>query len=435
MKKSVLIIMFILLLTFVSAESTTYRTLHFGNKAVANIVSYSPLPASPGHYFDLHVKLQNLDGSDISDVRLELVEEFPFSIYSGDNGPLITSLRRNEQILLMYRIKVDEKVAANDNPLRLRYVTPNGQWVSEPFDISVEELEAVLTIDSVKLEPNLFNQGEVGKVTLSLHNYASTFLKDITLDLDIDESEVFTPVGSTTEKKINALSGGEVRDVSFDLIVNADASSKAYKVPLNIKYYDSAGTEMTKTDYVGVLVGAKPDYRLDMEDTEVFTSGSSGDVVVSISNVGASEMKYVALELQESDDYDVILSNRVQLGNLDSDDFETAQFKIYAKSSKSFPLKLNVIYNDAYNKKYVDAQEVVLSMFSSREAVRFGLKEQGGSLFNVVFVLILLLFVYRVYKRRKIDKDTELAVKHVARVWYKYWKKKIANLIFKRRWG
>ena len=75
---------------------------------------------------------------------------------------------------------------------------------------------------------------------------ADSLLKDIKVNLGVliktitsttlTISEIpFTPIGSTNEKTIKQIDSHEVKNVSFNLIADPDASSAVYKLPITIE--------------------------------------------------------------------------------------------------------------------------------------------------------------------------------------------------------
>ena len=170
-----------------------------------------------------------------------------------------------------------------------------------------------------------------------------------------------------------------------------DAASNVYRVPVQVTYYDSTGTKFTKNEVIGIVVGAKPKYQLDLEESTVYQKGKSGKVVLSLSNIGPTDMKFTSLTLSNSENYDVISKSRVYVGNLKPDDFETAEFNIYVKSPGT--LKVNIEYKDTFNNDYSETRELTLPVYDNNLINKYGLitTESNGQI--VTFILLLFVIV------------------------------------------
>ena len=134
------------------------------------------------------------------------------------------------------------------------------------------------------------------------------------------------------------------------------------------------------------------------------------------------------MELLNDKKYEVISNPRVYVGNLESDDFETANFIIYSKSYWDLPLQINLRYKDAYNREYNENMTINLPMYSRFTARRLGLVKGDNGFFNIVLFIILIIFAFKTYKEWKKEKDIEKAVKNTLRNAWDYIKSK-----FKRK--
>jgi len=69
---------------------------------------------------------------------------------------------------------------------------------------------------------------------------------------------------------------------------------------------------------------------------------TTGTVSIKFVNKGATDARFLNIILKKSDDYETISSDNVYIGDLDSDDYETADFKINVKRLKSSKLNIPV---------------------------------------------------------------------------------------------
>ena len=114
---------------------------------------------------------------------------------------------------------------------------------------------------------------------------------------------------------------------------------------------------------------------------------------------------FVNVKLDKSDKYRVISPSEVYIGNIDSDDYETADFKLYIErtSDKKIVLPLAVEYKDANNKNYKSIVNLELPLYSSSEAKKLGLAEGNGKSGWIILIVLAVagFFGYRYWKKRR----------------------------------
>ncbi|MCK5699321.1 MAG: COG1361 S-layer family protein [Candidatus Aenigmarchaeota archaeon] len=377
-------------------------------KVVSTI--YEPYPAEPGKYMDLYVKVENLGTRPATDSTFELLPKYPFSLDSDvDAVKNYGRIEPSQPVLLTYKVRVDKNAVPGNSSIDLRYRTgEEGLWFTISFDIYVKPRDTILSIEKVESVPDDIVAGGKADVEFTLKNLANTQIRDITLKLDMSDSATpFAPVGSTTEKRIEKLEPGEEETVLFRVISEASAEPKVYKIPITLTYSDEAGTTYTKNDIVGLLISSDPEIQVYMEESDTFMGGTKGSIIVSMSNIGATQAKFVSIVLAQSKNYEILGPDRTYIGNLDSDDFDTAEFKLYVDESLNdtkIPVLVTVTYKDAYNDEHVEDFELELPIYSREHLIKVGeISADGGSntLVYAVVLIVVLYIVYRIFRRKK----------------------------------
>lgn len=393
-----------------------------------SLMSQDPDPAGPGETLELRWKIENLGSSKAENVRFEILPAYPFSLEPGVSavkniGSLGARQSGDNAVTLYYRLQVDPGALPGDEEIKLRYSFDAGTtWVTvDPFDVRIASHTTTLSVGSITVTPERPKPGEQATIVMRLENNADGVLKDIKVKLNfisivtsgatLQYTELpFAPVGSSNEKAVTQISPGKSADVTFDIVVSGDASSQVYKVPLLLTYSDKDGNEYSTdgtTTFVGLVVDAEPEYELALKDTDVYIAGSTGEIVLSLSNIGSSEIKYLSMELLDGEFYDVISPPGTYLGNLESDDFETAEFTIHvdSKAEDAVPLLVKLTYKDSYNQPFVKTGAVSLPIYSKSDAKRFGLIPAGRSPFTTLAIIAVLAgggyWYFRRRRRRK----------------------------------
>ncbi len=368
-----------------------------------SIAKYEPFPAEAGQYVDIWFKVQNT-GSGASDgVTLELLPKFPFSLESGGALQSLGPVPSGSEVLVKYRVKIDEKATAGDNLLQLRYMpTTLSTWVTKDVDIFIQAHDAVLSISNIsafEMAP-----GNAQTLSLSLENLADTYLRDISVSLDFSSTTLpFAPVDSVNEKRIVSMPSKGTADISFNILTSPDATSGLYKVPITLKYSDITNKNYTRQYILGFVVNSMPDFQTGLQKYDALTEGSTGTVTISVSNTGPGAIKFMTMDLIPSDGYEIFGEQSIYLGNLNPDDYQTGSFKIYVKQgvlgeAKNLPLKISLKYRDGLNNMYSKDLTLDMRVYTPSEIKTYGLAPASGSS-TTIYIIIAILAIYYGYKK------------------------------------
>jgi len=374
------------------------------------LVSQDPDPAEPGEYVDVRFKVENRGSKNAEDVTLELLPKYPFSLDPGIEATRKIGSVHGRQIgdigvIVKYKLRVDKDAVEGENELELRYKIEDSVWIElEPFIINIQTHDAILAVSSVLSTLEKIKPGGTTTVKINFKNMADSLIKDIKVKLNLD-SVPLAPIGSTNEKTIMKLDSKEESIVEFNLIAEADAESKVYKIPMQIYYLDELGNNYGKNNTIGLIIGDKPDISVVIASSEIYSSGKSGDVVIKFVNKGVMDLKFMNVKLGHTDDYDILSLDEVYIGNIDSDDYETAEFKLFVKATKDSEIKIPISmeYKDANNEDYAKSIVLDLKLYSTAETKKLGLTK-GNSFVGIVIVVIIVvigLFVYRRWRKKK----------------------------------
>ena len=376
---------------------------------VVTLINQEPDPAEPGKYADARFKVDNNGTEEARNVEVEILPQYPFSLYSGDATRSIGTLQSKQKgdvgVIVKYRLKVDQNAVEGENEIKVRYRIDKGVWIEpKEFFISVQTHDAILSVDSVSIDKNALKPGSSGNVRIMLSNKADSILKDIKVRLDLGNLP-FVPLGSTNEKSIYQIGAEGSHEFDFELLANPEAESGVYQVPLKISYSDDLGKGYLKNSTIGLIIGAKPDLSVTLDETDIFEAGKAGEVVVKVVNKGVTGIKFVNVKLKKSSLYRILSNDEVYVGNIDSDDFETADFKIFVEKNKnkSIAIPVSLEYKDANNNDFEKEIELQLNLYSASEAKELGLKE-GNGFAGIIIVIIIVgggLYFYRRYRKKK----------------------------------
>ena len=381
----------------------------------ATLTAQEPDPVDQSEEVELRFSIINNGTSPSKNTEFRILTNYPFTIASGEEeikkkGDIQVydskSIETGEAIV-KYKLLVNENAFEGEYEITLEYKAEEGiskgNWIEfDPFTVKVGGKATNIIIEETKTDPERIAPGQSGDITLLLANKGANDIEDISIMLNLQNTTDIFPLYTSNEIIIKHLSGGETAQATFSLIVAADADVKIYTIPVKITYNDQRNNEYEKTTYVSIVVDAEPEYVLNVEETEVYKEGQNGNIVVSLSNIGIANINYATLSLLPSSEYTILSSDTVYLGNLESDDYETAQFKIYTNEYiDELPLQFRLVYKDAYNKNYDEEVTLTTKMFTAWEAKKYGFAESGTGFWWFIGIIIIAAGAWYFWKWRK----------------------------------
>lgn len=365
--------------------------------------SYDPKPVIPGNFFTVTLNVENVGDSDIDDlIQLDLDVDDPLYI-EGDNEATIRSLEEGEDKTIVYTIGVESDAKSGFKTITLDWDTGSDDG-SESFSIQVKAIETTLVVQSVQSNPSEIAPGEEATVTVKLKNDANILLRNIKVKINLDSPELpFAPIGSVTERNIDTLNAGSTKDLQFRIITLTNAASQVYKVPLEINYFDEFGEAGNVTDLIALVVGSKPTLSVTLENARLIER-SIGTLSLEIINSGLTDAKFLTLRLPSSPHYEILGSNSVYVGDVDSDDIEAVDFELTTGAQGYLEIPVQLTYRDANNKLYTESFNIQTKIYSVEEAKQTGLIKVNYTPYFITAIAIIVVLYFslrRFFRRRK----------------------------------
>jgi len=421
--KRIIITILVCLLIASTAVSAGYYVdpIASGENLVLSYLNQDPDPVSPGSDVELRFKIENKGAEKADNVKVEILPQYPFSVQNGESavkeiGTLHGGQDGGEAVYVKFKLKVDKDATTGENNIDVRYGSDKVGWIKlEDNVVNVQSAFATLAIRDVITDPETISPGEKATLKISVENTAGALLKDIKVKLlflqtrttttSVTDKELpFTPIGSSNEKTLNNLARGAKQTIEFEIMAESDADAGSYKVPLEVSFVDNTGTEFSlSNNFISLVVGGEPDLVTLVEDFEMDAKGNSGTASVKFINKGTSNIKFLYSVLKESDDYDILGPESVYVGNIDSDDYENAEYHLDINTRKAeITLPLSIEYRDANNELYKKDIKTNLKIKSFKTAS--AAKAGGGSPITGFIVIVIIvgggIFFYRRWKKK-----------------------------------
>ena len=407
MKKSVMLVVLLVVMAMVAGNVLAADQGHLD----VSVLSYTPVPAQPGGYVTVTLKVMNTGNGDTTDAAIEFVNNYPFSM--DNQAEMIKSigvLGSQDTYLAEFRVRIDPEAIEGTNYLKVRYTTDTGManWVEKDLPLTVNSAQKTLSINNVEVSPKSVMPGGEAQVTLKIKNLAQSNLRDIGVKLNLEGAMVgstyvdipLAPIGSSVEKKISLLKTGQSADFDFVLQAYPDATAGIYKIPVTLTYTDENGKEYSRTDLISLVINAKPELMVTIDDSTLYSDNGMGDVSFMVTNKGLTDIKFLTVTLGQSDAYTIkSVSDETYVGNVDSDDYEIATFSVLMNKQGldhvEFPVTLH--YKDALNNDQTMQETLSLPLISTKEAG----KEKSKTGLVIVIIVVLALIIFFVVRARK----------------------------------
>jgi hypothetical protein len=360
---------------------------------VVSSLRYEPYPVEPGEVFDLWIKIENDGAQQAKNAACRLILDNPFSLYQGDLIQTWGLLGSRDQAVFKYKLRVSDNAAEGDNELKLECAEDSGAgtWKQTSLMIKIQSRYPTLNIVNVETEPSAITPGHKADLIILLENMADSSMKDINIKIDFT-SVPFAPYQEIGEKKLRMLESGKNESLVFSIVALPSAEGGIYKVPVEITYTDNVGTSQSIDAVISLEINSKPDLYITADSSELTKSMRTGTLNLKVTNKGLTNIKFMDIKLLQSKQIKIISSDTAYVGDVDSDDSETAEFKITAKSSK-LVIPIEMSYRDVNNNLYTEQVNVTYNLLSAAEAGKGGI--------NWPVIIIVLLAIIFVFIKRK----------------------------------
>ncbi|MEM4710689.1 MAG: hypothetical protein QXL18_01960, partial [Candidatus Woesearchaeota archaeon] len=366
-----------------------------------SLSKYEPYPAAPGDTVKIWLLIQNTASNDNTDTAKNLVVEViptePFSIYNDAYTKTIAILGPKKDYLMDFNLKIDENALQGTNTFKVRIKESNSNiQIEQNINLFIQSRDTIITIESVDINPKEIQPGSEGTITVKVKNTAPNSLTDLSLKLQLQTilgSNIidlpFAPIESSAEKKIFKLEPGQTAEFTYKIIVYPNAESKIYKIPFTLEYYDILGNKKNKSDFIGVIVNSKPEISVVIDRTDINSDKLAGTISLKIINKGLNDVKFLNVILKENNDYEILSESTTNyIGNLESDDYQTIDYKIAVKKGVSeIELPITIEYRDATNKYYKEEQKITFNILDNKKLGKVNGK--GTSLTIIILIIIV----------------------------------------------
>ena len=225
---------------------------------------------------------------------------------------------------------------------------------------------SLVQIEDVSWGEGMIQPGDTLDVGVQLRNAGAGGLSYMTVTLG-DSAQPFVAAAKDTEAYVGSLKQGATATAQFSIVVNRDAKTVAYSVPVTIAYYDDAGAAHSDVKYVGLKVSGTPEFVVALEDDSNALAGVGGDITISIANRGTATANLLTIKFGPGIP---VTPAEYYVGNLDPDSFQTVKVNVdlAAVGPGRHGIAMTLEYKDPYNQDMASTASV---QFTARPAQTF----------------------------------------------------------------
>lgn len=396
MKRTALITAILLLTGFTTAQTSSNIDIEVKNT--------EPTPLQTSEYADVWLEVTNTGGTTAEDVELRFQENYPFLVVRGDRSNWsIGELVPGEEYQVHLEARVDGNAVQGSNTLNFE-VRQRDISFTEEVPVEVRSDRNVLAVEDVEF-PEKAAPGSSNSMQLTLTNLADSQLKNIQVGLDLS-GNLPMATSESSRKNIVSVAPDESRTVNYTLNIDESAENSVYKLPVNIDFENEAGTEFNQATTTGVNVGGRPELEAALNTDATLTDGSTEEVTFRLVNRGHGSADFVSMQLEETDNVQVIGSDEVYIGSMDSDDYQTASFRINVDAETesvtvdTLDMPIALEYTDSEGEQS-ETQTVQTELYTQQELQQYGLASSGSTVPIVVVVLLAVGGGLYYWRRRK----------------------------------
>ncbi len=302
-------------------------------------------PVSPGDTVFVWVPIKNTGyGTWVTDTVVKLVPSnnaTEKAIHVLDNEVILGNMDNwNDMRTAKFKVHIDQSAVEGEYEFNV-YVMAKGK---DSATISTEVQKdrilvvsgmPVITLSNVSI--GSVAPGSTNEVIIKFKNEGTGTARNLYADINTGSEHlesVFSILGSGTRFSLGSLSPDEEAQIRFNLLVDSQAQTGVYNIPLRI-----SGINYSASDSIGIGVAGITEFELSYQE-----SGSS--FLLSVSNIGVNPAKAVSVEIPNQNSFSVTGSNTQVIGNLNSGDYTSANFQLKPRGSGS-DMNIKLQYTDA----------------------------------------------------------------------------------------
>lgn len=395
-KTTILLTTLIALLTLGSAQGPT-------TNLELDVIQTEPVPLQAGEYADIWVRATNTGTTTATQPEFEVLDTHAFTPTGKTVWTPRGGLQRGESYDMRIEVRVNENAIFGDNELEIRKTSNAGETtITDSLSLPVRTDNRSLIVSSLDF-PERVEPGSSGEMTLTLENLAQSQFRNIDVNLDVEELPIAPR--ETSRQRIGSINSNSEASITYILDVDDDADNELHDLPITINYQDQAGNQLSMRDTTGINIGGFPNIDVAVEQSDIRTPGQ-GTVTFRILNRGEGQARFAEIQLEDTEQIEIISEPSIYLGSMIADDFQTAEFEVYVEKNieNQVEFPVTVDYRDGEGDQTTEFN-IERQLYTSEELQKYGLDDTNTPILLIIVIAGILIGGGYYWRKRKQKSD------------------------------
>jgi hypothetical protein len=302
----------------------------------ATFINSDPVPLQSGEDGDLTFKIVNTGSTEAEDVRVELLNNYPFEVKPDrKRNYSLGTVTQGQEYQISTEVLVAEDAPDGANSLKARI--SNGDFtrtVNIPVEVQSEDID--LNLANLKTEPGqLMPDTDNNVMTVEVVNNGEKTAENAVLDLDLPG--YFERTSSfSSRQSLGNIAPGQVKPAEFNFDISEDAPSGPVTLEGTMTYTSGdSSSEITEDVSFDVNLEGRPQFEITEVESEL-QAGSSRELRLTVENTGDEEASSTRIRVLDSSDQPFTYDSSSQyIGTLEPNQSGTAVFDVDTESDAS----------------------------------------------------------------------------------------------------
>ncbi len=366
----------------------------------ASLSQQIPYPAQPGEEVTLLIKTTNHGDEPAENIIWYLNVQEPFELKETEKATqTLPELRCGETANTEYYLTVDPDARSGEYTLDLN-ITYSGEFDRRTL---TTKSKVELTIRVMGQPDLVLLDADIPKVDPKSEFVANFSIKNVGTGPAKNVKVYFKNQTSILPKMsiyyIDTVAPGATVSIESGFFVDTTTPSQ-HPLPIAIHYENETHGMQPAQEYsVLVPVSSGNTLFIYLDSQDKLTEGAVGEVTIGIANRGLARVKHVVLTITDGDRFKLIDTDTRYIGDIESDDYDTVDFRILPESLDCRNVTVDVSYADDYGNTYNTTTELPIKVYTSGEMK--AIAPAGGGYTGIIIVALVLLLAYVFRKRIK----------------------------------
>jgi hypothetical protein len=196
-----------------------------------DLASQDPNPVRAGDVVDITLKIENTYDITKEDIRLEIVPEYPFTLYSSSPFIDVGRVDAREIVYKDFKLKVENDAVDGKNRFKLK-LFKGKNYDGVEYDLFVDVERKRLELKPYVVDSDIITSGSSGKFTIEIANVGRQNIES--LELELLESEDYKLLSTSNYVYLGDLEFDDTETEDFSVYVKEGTNE--VKIPLRLKY-------------------------------------------------------------------------------------------------------------------------------------------------------------------------------------------------------